>query len=288
MHQAREAVAGRAPDAGAGGPVRLVQQDPARRVERVVAGLGQRVGDPLDPRLVRHRRPWILPRRRALGRILAVIAVHLVQPLRLGVPGLELGVADRPGRGDAVDVLDLAEVLRAQPVQRRAVHLGGAADEIVHLRLERGAVTVVPGIGRDVRPVDEHRPRVPVPQFPGEECAALQQQDPLPGRRERVRQRAAARAGPDHDDVEVLRHDILPVKLQFVPRALTRAQRCSGQLSSPSSGSGPQVRYGADAPREIGRAPRRRCAAGAVAARRPGQCRHRAGTGHPVRRRRAW
>ena len=44
-------------------------------------------------------------------------------------------------------MLDLAEVLGAQPVQRGPVELGGPADEVVHLRLERLAVGVVPGVG---------------------------------------------------------------------------------------------------------------------------------------------
>ena len=34
----------------------------------------------------------------------------------------------------------LAEILLAQAIERRAEHLGRAADEIVHLRLERRAV----------------------------------------------------------------------------------------------------------------------------------------------------
>jgi hypothetical protein len=74
-------------------------------------------------------------------------AVHLVQPLGPGVPGLEIVVAQRPGRRHAVGVFQLAEILGAQPVQRGLVQFRGAADEVVHLRLERLAVGVVPGIG---------------------------------------------------------------------------------------------------------------------------------------------
>jgi hypothetical protein len=47
--------------------------------------------------------------------------VYLVQPLSFRVPGLELVIAERPGRGDAVGVPQLAEVLRPQPAQRGAV-----------------------------------------------------------------------------------------------------------------------------------------------------------------------
>src|SRR5215468_12458750 len=209
MDHARVAVAPRAPDAGAGGPFRLIQHDPARRVERVVAAVGEGIGDRLDPRLVRDRRPRVLARAGALGGILAVAAVHLVEPLGLGVPRLEVGVAERPGRGDPVDVPDLAEVLRAQPVQGRAVHLCGPADEVVHLRLERGAVAVIPGIGRDIPPVDENLVRLPVIELFGEVIAALQQQDLLTGPGNRVRESAAPRAGPYHYHVELLGHDTL-------------------------------------------------------------------------------
>ena len=113
VHQARVAITPGAADAGAARPVGLVQQDPARRVERVPAALGQVVGDLLDPRLMRDRRPRVLLRPVALGRVLAVVAVHLVQLLGLRVPRLEVVVGQRPGRGEPVDVLDLAEVLRA-------------------------------------------------------------------------------------------------------------------------------------------------------------------------------
>ena len=90
------------------------------------------------------------------GGVLPAGAVDLVEVLRLGVPRLELVVADRPGGRNAVDVLDLTEVSGPKAVERGAVQLGGPADEVVDLRLERRPVTVVPGVLRDVLPVDEH------------------------------------------------------------------------------------------------------------------------------------
>ena len=90
---------------------------------------------------------------------------------------------------------------RAQPVQRGAVELGGAADEVVHLRLERLAVAVVPGVRRDVAVVDEHLVREPVLRLARQPAAALEQQDPLARGRQATHQRAAARAAPDHDHV---------------------------------------------------------------------------------------
>ena len=72
----------------------------------------------------------------------------------------------------------------SQPVQRGAVQLGRAADEVVHLRLERGAVGVVPRVGRDVPAVDEHRVGIPVRHLARQEVAPFEQQDALPRRRE--------------------------------------------------------------------------------------------------------
>ena len=85
VHHAREAVAVLHTDAGAVRRVRLVEQDPARRVERVVAGRREVVGELLDPRLVRDGRERVRRARRRLGRILAAGAVHLVQLLGASV-----------------------------------------------------------------------------------------------------------------------------------------------------------------------------------------------------------
>jgi len=105
----------------------------------------QVVGDLLGQRLMRNRRPRVFLRPGTLGRILAVQTTYLIQPFGLGVPGLELLVAERPGRRYAIDVHDLAEVRRAQPAQGGTVELGGTADVVVHPRLEGGPRRVVPG-----------------------------------------------------------------------------------------------------------------------------------------------
>ncbi len=138
---AGEAVAVGAAHARAVRHVRLVEHDAARRVERVVAGGGEVVGELLDARLVRDRRVRVRRARRRLGRVLAAGAVHLVELLGLRVVRLQLVVGDRPGGRDAVVVAELAEVLLAQPVERRAVELRRAADEVVDLRLERLAAS---------------------------------------------------------------------------------------------------------------------------------------------------
>ena len=161
--------------------LRLVEQDAARRVERVVAGRREVVGELLDARLVRDGRERIRRARRRLGRILAAGAVHLVELLGLRVVRLELVVGDRPGGRDAVVVVELAEVLLAQPVERGAVELRRAADEVVDLRLERLALRVVPGVRRDVAVVDEHVLGEPVLRLARQPVAALEQEDPLAG-----------------------------------------------------------------------------------------------------------
>ena len=84
----------------------------------------------------------------ALGGVLAVVAVYLVQPFGLRVEGFQVVVMSGHVGRDAVDVLQLTEVLRTQPVERGAVQLGGAAHEVVDLGLERFAVGVVPRVTR--------------------------------------------------------------------------------------------------------------------------------------------
>ena len=201
VHRAREAVAVHAADAGAVGQVRLVQADAARRVERVVAGRLEVVRELLDPRLVRDGRERIGRARVPLGRVLAARAVHLVVLLGQRVVRLELVVGDRPGRRDPVVVLKLAEVLGPQPVERRSVELGRAADEVVDLRLERLAVLVVPGVLGDVAVVDEDVLRQPVLRLARQPVAALEQQDPLARWREVARERPASGPGADDDHV---------------------------------------------------------------------------------------
>ena len=136
-----------------------------------------------------------------LRRVLAARAVDLVELLGSRVVGLQLGVLDRPGGRDAVVVAQLAEVLRAQAIERRAVELGRPAHEVVHLRLECLALVVVPGVRRDVAVVDEDVRGAPVLRLAREPVASLEQQDPLAGRGEPLHERAAARAAADHDHV---------------------------------------------------------------------------------------
>ena len=134
MHERREAVAGRAADArrcsacrpraagcrtarGTGG------SRPARG-RRTAAGSAARASRPGTGR----------PAGTGLGRILGVVAVDLVELLGLRVVRLEVVVRDGPRGRDPVVVLELAEVLLPEPVERRAVELGLAADVVVDAR----------------------------------------------------------------------------------------------------------------------------------------------------------
>ena len=147
--------------------LRLLEVDPDRQVERVEPELLQVVAQLLDAGFVGHRRVGVLRARMALARVLAVLAVHEVEVLGLRVVGLEVVVGDRPGRGDAAVVAQLAEVLRSQPEQGRPVELGVAADVVVDLGLELAAVPVVPDLRREVLAADEHRLGLPSCRAPG-------------------------------------------------------------------------------------------------------------------------
>ena len=109
-----------------------------------------------------HRRERIGRAGRRLGGVFAARAVHLVHLLGLGVVGLHVFVADGPGRRDAIVVLELAEVFLAQAVERRAKHLGGAADEVVETGLKRLPHLVVPGFLGNVAVFNKHLFDVPV------------------------------------------------------------------------------------------------------------------------------
>src|SRR5262249_5997192 len=109
------AVAGPAPDAGAGPRIPLVQHDPERHVEGPQSLAGEVVGQVLDAWLVADRRVRIGRARRRIGGIDSALAVDVIEPLGPRVVGLEILVGDRPRRRYPAPVLDLAEVLAAEP-----------------------------------------------------------------------------------------------------------------------------------------------------------------------------
>ena len=239
MQRAREAVAFPALHADAVGHVGLVDQDPARCVERMVARLLQVIGELLDARLMRDRGVRVGCAGRRLRGILPPRPVHLIEIFGGRVVRLHVLVADGPRGRQSVVVLQFAEVLLAHAVERGAVQLGGAADEVVHLRLEEGLVLgAVPAVGRDVPAVLEYVHGGPVRRLAGQPVTAFEQQDALARRGEVAGERAAARPGPDHDDVITFGHVWLlsdgraqaagcpvPHRTPSLARALTGAAR---------------------------------------------------------------
>src|SRR5262252_3797482 len=105
--------------------------------------------------------------------------------------------------------MDLAEILLAHAEEDRSVELCVPADEVLLVRPEGIAVLVVPDLAGQVAVVDEDLAAVPVFWLARQVAAALQQQDPLAGRRQLVCERATAGARADDNDVVVLgRHDV--------------------------------------------------------------------------------
>ena len=164
----------------------------------------QVVGQLLDSRLVLHGRVRVVGAEGALERVLAVPAMDPVEVLGLRVVRLQIPVVDRPGGRDPVVVLELAEVLGTQPEQGSAVELRVAADVVVHLGLERVVVPVVPGLGGQVLAPNEDRAGVPVVALAREVPAAFEEQHPLAGGSQAVRDGSAAGSAADDDDVVVV------------------------------------------------------------------------------------
>src|SRR6266508_419514 len=92
--------------------------------------------------------------------------------------------------------MDRFEVALAEPEQHGAVHLGVAAHVVVLLGIEELAVLVLPHSGVAIAQVAPHRTGVPVLALARVPAPAFEQQDPLAGRRQRVRERAAAAPDP--------------------------------------------------------------------------------------------
>ena len=203
VDQAGVPVARGAADARALPAVRLVELDAERDVERPHAEPLQVVAELLDARLVAHRGEPVRAARRRLGRVHAALAVHLVEMLGARVVRLQVLVADRPRRRDPAVVAELAEVLAAEPEQRRAVELGVAAHEVVLAGLEFLAVPVAPVLRVVVAALQHDRAGLPVLPLARRVVAALEEQDLLPRRRERVGESPSAGAGADDDHVVV-------------------------------------------------------------------------------------
>ena len=177
VNETGKSVAGVAANAAAVRRVRFIEQNAGRRERRMIAGALQIVGQFLDARLVADGRKRIRRARRRIGRIIAALAVDVVKFFRLRVIRLQFVVADRPVRRHAIGGAMRGEILFAQSKQRRAIHLGRAADKIMHARLKRFFVLVIPGVFRDVTVLDENFRRVPILFFARQITAAFQNEN---------------------------------------------------------------------------------------------------------------
>jgi hypothetical protein len=115
------------------------------------------------------------PARWRLVGVLAALAVHMKQVLRLRIVGLELSVFERPRRRNAVLMTDLIEIAFAQTKQRGTIHLGIAAAKIMQAGTKALAISVVPRLLGLIGAVDEHSLRIPVGGRAREEIPAFEQ-----------------------------------------------------------------------------------------------------------------
>jgi hypothetical protein len=129
--------------------------------------------------------------------------VDLIEVLGLGVVGLELVVAEGPGRGDASVVPELSEIFLTEAHQRRPVKLGVPADEVVGTGMKGFPPVVVPRFPDVVLPVGDDGLGVPVVLLPRNVPAPLDEEDLLARRREAIGQGPTAGARSDDDDVVV-------------------------------------------------------------------------------------
>ena len=153
----------------------------------------------------RHRRKGERTGARWIGRIGPGLTVDPEQSLRAIVVRRQIVIGDRPGRGDAPRVLNLAKILLAQPWQRRTVDLGIPTDEVMNARREPATTRVAPLLSGLVAVLTEDGRRTPVLWFAGEEPSALEEQHLGAAVPERPGQRAAAHSRPDDHHVGMMR-----------------------------------------------------------------------------------
>ncbi len=202
--KARETVAGAAADTFARLRVAFVEHDAKRRMKWAQAKTSEIIGKLLQPRLVADRRVRVAGARRRLGGVFAAVAVHMIEPLRLGVVGLHVVVVDRPGGRQTAMVLDLAKVFLPKTKQRGPEEFGIAADVVVGVRMELIAIFVVPFLRGLIFPFEIDCAWIPVVFFTRHIAAAFENQDLFSRRRKLVRKRAASGAAANDDNVIVI------------------------------------------------------------------------------------
>src|SRR5437667_8811976 len=252
-YQARKSITRATANTAAFVRVLLVEHHANGNMERIESHTREVIGQLLNARFMADCGPRIVRSRRRFGRILAAIAVHLVQVFRLSVVRLQIVVADRPCGRNAAVVAQLAEVFLAKAEQCRAVKLGVSANVVVGVRMQVLAVLVEPGLLSVVMAFHVHELRVPVRLFARDEVAAFEDEDSFAGRRQMISQGAATGPGSDDDYVIVIFiHDanppLAPQKMQrlslswwslqhFTATFPLRQRYSSAAESMPSSGA---------------------------------------------------
>jgi hypothetical protein len=108
-------------------------------------------------------------------------------------------------------VTNLAKIFFTQSEQRCPVELGVTPYTIVGMRMQIFAIAVPPDLFGLVLAIDIHCAWAPIVLLARHEVPTLKQQNPLPGRSQAIGERPSACAGPDNDDVKLIKvwHAIL-------------------------------------------------------------------------------
>jgi hypothetical protein len=209
VDDAGESITIHAPDAFAVGHVSFIEHDARRRVERLVAGLGEVVRKLLNARFMRDGGMRVGLAGPGVGRVFTAKAMDRIHFLRLGVIGLEIVVADRPLRRHAVVMRVALKILLAQAKECRAVELGCTADEVMRAGPKKLAVLVAPIARRDVAVLLEDFLCAPVFRFAREPAAAFEDEDAFARGREVPGEGAPASSATNDDDVVIGFHGSL-------------------------------------------------------------------------------
>ena len=103
-------------------------------MERFVSQPFKIFGELCNARFMTDCRMGIRSAGPRLRDVFAAITMYGIQMLRSGVVRFQFSITDRPRRRDAAVMFDFAEILLAQPEQRRAIKFGIAADVIIGVR----------------------------------------------------------------------------------------------------------------------------------------------------------
>ena len=136
-----------------------------------------------------------------LHGIFTAVPVNVIEPLRLGVVGLDILVTNRPGRGDPAVTSNLTEICFSEAEQGGPIKFRIATDIVVGVRVELLSVLVMPHLFSLIFSFEIDGARVPVIFFARNVAAALKEKNLFACRGELMRQRAAASAGAYDDHI---------------------------------------------------------------------------------------